>query len=78
MPLPISIRIPKNEEFVGNKRFLTPIQKRNEPVCPDAPCKPKIERQNRPSVRLLNFDLNFDDCNLDDLTPPKIKRIRND
>jgi hypothetical protein len=82
----LKICIPKDDEFVGSKRsYQSPVPTRTTPICPPAPRK-VIDKTRRPIIKPLNFDLNinFDDFKLDsiaefdNITPPKIKRSKND
>jgi hypothetical protein len=84
--LNLKINIPKDEESVGSKRsYQSPVPTRTIPICPPAPRK-VIDNTRRPIIKPLNFDLNinFDDFKLDSntesdsMTPPKIKRSKND
>jgi len=82
----LKICIPKDDESVGSKRsYQSPVPTRTQLICPPAPRK-VIDKTKRPIIRPLNFDLkiNFDDFKLDSntesdsITPPKIKRAKND
>ena len=84
----LKINIPKDEESVGSKRsFQSPIPTKIQLICPPAPRK-VIDKTRRLIIRPLNFeigvDINFDNLNLDsntesdNITPPKIKRYKND
>jgi len=82
----LKINIPKDDESVGSKRsYQSPVPTKTQLICPPAPRK-VIDKTRRPIIRPLNFDLNinFDDFKLDsiaefdNITPPKIKRSKND
>ena len=82
----LKISIPKDDVFVGSKRsYQSPVPTRTQLICPPAPRK-VIDNTRRPIIKPLNFDLNinFDDFKLDsiaefdNITPPKIKRSKND